>query len=456
MGIFTWLVVSGAVAAVLCGLYLSREPPLPNIPDDAYWGAGDPQPGGGDHEVRPFMVEVPESVIKDLHRRLDDVRVGHTELEHSFFHYGMRPSVMKDVVKYWRHEYNWTEQQTKLNSLPQFVTNIEGIDLHFIQVKPRHKENRNTAHPLLLLHGWPGSVWEFYKLIPLLTDPEQGQAFEVICPSLPGYGFSEAPHKQGMSPLSMAAMFVKLMRRLGHDKFYTQGGDWGAVISLSMAQAYPQSLLGAHMNLIAAPFLSVRSILTQISMMICPSLLLYEDEQPRASELNMNMMYMLKEGGYIHLHATKPDTLAFALNDSPVGLAAYILEKFSSWTNLSHRDLDDGGLTSKFTMDELLTNVMIYWVNGNIGSSIRIYKEFFGSSFMMLTMDSVPVKVPVGLASFPHDLFYTPRVLAATRFKDIVQYSIMPRGGHFAAFEEPHMLADDIISFVLKKEMRNY
>uniref|UniRef100_A0A3B4T907 Epoxide hydrolase n=1 Tax=Seriola dumerili TaxID=41447 RepID=A0A3B4T907_SERDU len=406
---------------------------------EGWWGTGE-KPLIEDDKIYPFHVQTSDKEIEDLHERIDRTR--YTDpLEDSGFHYGFSSTYLKKVVSYWRHEFDWKSQVVVLNKYPHFKTKIEGLDVHFIHVRPPHRENQKVL-PLMLVHGWPGSFYEFYRILPLLTENQDGVVFEVICPSIPGYGFSEAPHKQGFDSLAAARVFLTLMERLGFSQFYLQGGDWGSLITTNMAQMKPQCVKGLHLNM----FSSRRGFRVLLSLMIGPYLPFLvgfsrEDVHRLFPFFEKNVWGILRETGYMHIQATKPDTAGCGVNDSPVGLAAYILEKFSTWTDLGNRDLADGGLERKFSLDDLLTNVMIYWTTGSIVSSMRFYKENLKRIF-----------VPTGLAAFPGELMHCPKSWAQMRYRNIYSYTFMPRGGHFAAFEEPQLLASDLVQFVRKVE----
>ncbi|XP_069708661.1 epoxide hydrolase 1-like isoform X1 [Phaenicophaeus curvirostris] len=427
---------------------------------DGWWGSGErPLKGKEDESIRPFKIETSDKEIEDLHRRLEQARYT-PPLEGAAFHYGFNSSCLRKVVAYWRNQFDWHKQVEVLNKYPHFQTTIEGIDIHFIHVKPSYVPHGRAVQPLLMVHGWPGSFYEFYKIIPLLTEPARhgldggDVVFEVICPSIPGYGFSEAPHQKGFDSIAAARIFHKLMNRLGFKQYYLQGGDWGSRITTNMAQMLPQSVKGLHLNLIFIGRLGLRRIISVMLGAYIPWLvgLTREDVRRVYPFIQKNIYNLLQESGYLHIQATKPDTAGCGLNDSPVGLAAYVLEKFSTWTDRSFLHKDDGGLESKYSLDELLTNVMIYWVTSSIVPSMRFYKENF-SRDPGLTADSrVGVYVPTGIAAFPQELAHTPRTWAKETFKNIVTYSYMPRGGHFAAFEEPELLARDIMHFVRKVE----
>nr|DBA27391.1 TPA: hypothetical protein GDO54_011549 [Pyxicephalus adspersus] len=394
----------------------------------------------------------------DLHDRLDRTRY-FSPLEDSQFHYGMNSDTLKKVISYWRETYDWGKQVEIINRYPHYTTNIEGLNIHFIHVKPPNLPAGQKAIPLLMVHGWPGSFYEFYRIIPFLTEPgkhglDPRYTFEVICPSIPGYGFSEAPHKQGFNGIAAARIFYKLMLRLGFSEFYLQGGDWGSLITTIMSQMKPESIKGLHLNMV---FISTQGLGMLISLILGRYLpwlvgMTREDVRRIYPYFEKNVYALLRESGYLHIQGTKPDTVGSALNDSPAGLAAYILEKFSTWTNPDYRELEDGGLERKYSLDQLLTNVMIYWVSGSITSSMRFYKENLTRDFQSSPTARIGVYVPTGIAAFPCELVHAPRVWAKEKFSNIVTYTYMPRGGHFAAFEEPELLAADIQNFVLKVE----
>ncbi|XP_026701911.1 epoxide hydrolase 1-like isoform X1 [Athene cunicularia] len=383
---------------------------------DGWWGSGErPLKGKEDESIRPFKIETSDKEIEDLHRRLEQARYA-PPLEGAAFHYGFNSSYLQKVVAYWRNNFDWRKQVEVLNKFPHFQTTIE----------------EPAAHGL----------------------NEGDVVFEVICPSIPGYGFSEAPHQKGFDTIATARIFHKLMNRLGFKEYYLQGGDWGSRITTNMAQMLPQSVKGLHLNIIFVNKQGLRRIISVMLGAYVPWLvgLSREDVRRMYPFIQKNIYELLRESGYLHIQATKPDTAGCGLNDSPVGLAAYILEKFSTWTDKSFLHKDDGGLESKYSLDELLTNVMIYWVTSSIVSSMRFYKENI-SKVSRLTADArVGVYVPTGIAAFPQEIVHTPHVWAKEVFKNIITYSYMPRGGHFAAFEEPKLLAQDIMHFVRKVE----
>ncbi|XP_048213525.1 epoxide hydrolase 1 [Perognathus longimembris pacificus] len=426
--------------------------------EDGWWGPGARPAAAEDQSIRPFKVETSDEEIKDLHQRIDKFRWT-PPLEGSRFHYGFNSSYLKKVVSYWRNDFDWKKQVELLNQYPHFKTTIEGLDIHFIHVKPPQAPAGRSPKPLMMVHGWPGSFFEFYKIIPLLTDPGKHglgdeHIFEVICPSIPGYGFSQASSKKGLNSVVTARIFYKLMLRLGFQKFYIQGGDWGSLICTNMAQLAPSHVKGLHLNM-AFVVRNFETLTLLLGQRFGRFLGYTERDVELLYPVKEKVFHsVMRESGYLHIQATKPDTVGCALNDSPVGLAAYILEKFSTWTDSSFRDLEDGGLERKFTLDELLTNIMLYWTTGSIVSSQRYYKENLGQGLMVHPHERMKVFVPTGFAAFPSELLHLPEKWVRIKYPKLLTYSYMAAGGHFAAFEEPRLLAQDIRKFVAMVEQQ--
>ncbi|XP_056150438.1 epoxide hydrolase 1 [Lampris incognitus] len=423
---------------------------------DGWWRAGAPLEDGEDLTIRPYKVTTSDEELEDLYRRLDQTRPV-PSLEDSQFNYGFNSNYLQKVVSYWRHDFDWRRQVDKLNWYPHFKTNIEGIDVHYVHVKPKTLPEGTSAIPLIMVHGWPGSFYEFYKMIPLLTKPSKPDdlVFEVVCPSIPGYGFSEAPHKKGFDSVCAARIFHKLMKRLGFQQFCAHGGDWGWLITTNMAQLEPKTVKGLHLNFAPPSKPGLSMMLSLILGRHFPKLfgLTNMDIQRLYPRMEKLVVESIKESGYMHIQATKPDTVGRGLNDSPVGLAAYILEKFSTWTDNNSRNLDDGGLTRKFTLDDLLTNVMIYWTSGCIISSMRFYKENF-SKGLNQPHSKMPVYVPTGFACFPNELVHSPKMWVKQKYYKLETFTPMARGGHFAAMEEPWLMAEDIQKFAKTLEWK--
>ena len=375
--------------------------------------------------IRPFTIAVPDDVLTDLKDRLARARLP-DQIPGTGWDYGADRAYMEELLAYWQDGFDWRAQERILNQFDHFKTVIDGVDVHFIDQRSAHED----AVPLLLTHGWPGSFVEFTKVIGPLTDPEAhggdpADAFHLVIPSLPGYGFSGKPTESGYNPERMADILATLMERLGYARYGAQGGDWGAIISRALAGNYPDRLIGLHSNFITAgPPPGVADPTAGVS----PEELERRRERARA----------FADGrGYQAIQGTKPQTLGYGLNDSPAGLAAWIVEKFHGWSD------HDGNVESAFTKDELLTNITLYWVTETITSASRIYYEAGNTPS---TRRIGFIEVPTGAAIFPKEISFSPRRWAEARY-NIVRWTLMPRGGHFAALEEPELLVDDIRAF---------
>jgi pimeloyl-ACP methyl ester carboxylesterase len=375
-------------------------------------------------QPEPFTVQVADDLLADLRQRLERVRWP-DEIPGSGWRYGADLAYLRELVDYWRDRYDWRAQEAQLNTLAQYTVPLAGLDLHFI-----HQPGRGpNSLPLLLSHGWPGSVWEFHQLIPRLTDParfggDPADAFTVVAPSLPGYGFSFQPNQPRFDVATIATTFASLMTDvLGYGRFAAQGGDWGSFITTQLALSYPERLAGIHITLLPAP--------REVNWPANPS----EEEARYLRELDS---WMREETGYQWIQGTKPQTLAYALTDSPVGLAAWIVEKFKTWSDCG----DD--LESRFSKDELLTNIMLYWVTGAIGSSFWPYYARRHQDWFI--KPDTRIEVPTAHAAFPREIVRPPRAWAEKVF-NLQRWTEMPAGGHFAALEEPDRLAADLQAF---------
>jgi len=373
---------------------------------------------------RPFTIDVPDAVLADLRARLERVRWP-DEAPDSAWRYGTSLAYMQELVAYWRDSYDWRAREAELNSFRQFTVPLGGIELHFI-----HEQGVGPApFPLLLSHGWPGSIVEFRRLIPMLTDParfgaDPADAFTVVAPSLPGYAFSFRQNQPRLGVAEIADAFASLMTDvLGHRRFAAQGGDWGAFITSRLGYAYPERLAGIHVNLLAIPRDPIGA------------------GEPSAEERVYNdqlRRWASEESGYQWIQGTRPQTLAFGLTDSPAGLAAWIMEKFRAWSDCG------GDPDRRFTKDVLLTNIMLYWVTGAINSSFWPYYARRHGPWPIPAGERI--RVPAGYAEFPREILSPPRALAE-RMYDIRRWTRMPAGGHFAALEEPEALAAEIRAF---------
>jgi len=376
--------------------------------------------------MRPFQIHIPDEAIEGLNARLRQTRwpgsIHQTGSED-----GAKLSLIENLINFWKTDFNWRTQETRLNKLPQFIATVDGYDIHFIHQKSQSPQ----PLPLVLTHGWPGSFIEFERIIPLLTDPvahggDANDAFDVVIPSLPGFGFSPSPADKGTSAKQIAGLWCGLMRQLGYDQFYAQGGDIGAGVSCWLAALYPQSVKGVHLNYIPA---SYRPPLGEHFLPVS------ESEQAFLDDV---AGFMALEGAYAHLQGTKPQTLAYSLADSPVGLASWIAEKFESW-------VDHGGaLDSVVPHDVLLTNISLYWFQNTIDASLRLYKE--NRLQPLAFAPDTRVDVPLGVAVFPKEIPMPPMSWVERVFR-VDRWTQIPRGGHFAALEQPELLAEDIRTF---------
>jgi microsomal epoxide hydrolase len=373
---------------------------------------------------QPFELRIPDTAIADLKTRLGLTRLPDAAPgapPDDSWAFGTSVDYMRDLVSYWKDRFDWRAQEAALNQFPQFKLPLHDIDLHFLHV-PGVGPN---PYPLLLMHGWPGSVFEFVDMIPRLTDParfggDPRDAFTVIAPSLPGYGLSFKPGQKRFILQDIAACLHDLMTGvLGHLRFAAQGGDWGAGVASVMGQKYPSSLLGIHLNLLYVP----REKVTTSS-----------DDEAR---FNARIAYFLKEeAGYQQIQGTKPQTLAFGLTDSPAGLAAWIIEKFRTWSD------NDGVPDSAISRDRMLANISLYWFTAAIGSS---FWPYYGRLHAGLPISPEhPVTVPTGYAAFPKEIIVPPRSIADKTYTNIRRWTEMDKGGHFAAMEQPAALAADI------------
>lgn len=378
--------------------------------------------------IVPFSINIPQADIDDLRLRLSMTRFP-DQITGSGWDYGTDTAYLRELVDYWQNDFDWREQERQLNEFDQFTTTVEGLQIHFIHQRSPHAD----ATPLLLTHGWPGSIAEFRKIIGPLTNPEQyggsaEDAFHVVAPSLPGFGFSEKPDERGYNPERMAHVLAALMQQLGYEKYGAQGGDWGAIINRILASRYGDRLVGLHSNFVLANPPADPQVLASVPA----------DEM---ASREARQAYMANEVGYQQIQGTKPQTVGVGLNDSPAGLAAWIVEKFHGWSDID-RTIPNG-LEQKFTKDEMLTNISIYWFNQAATSSARIYYE---NRNVAMAEPVGFVDVPTAGAIFPAEIYLTPRLWAESQY-NIVRWTRMPQGGHFAAMEEPELLLTDIREF---------
>ncbi|HWS87699.1 MAG TPA: epoxide hydrolase [Pyrinomonadaceae bacterium] len=384
-----------------------------------------------DDAVRPFRVRFPEEALADLRRRITATRWPERETVEDFSQ-GVQLEKLRPLVEYWGTRYDWRKAEARLNALPQFTTDIDGLDIHFIHVRSRHPE----AMPLLMTHGWPGSVFELLKVVEPLTDPtahggRAEDAFHLVLPSYPGYGFSGKPKATGWGPDRVARAFHGLMQRLGYRRYVSQGGDWGAIISEVLAVQAPEGLLGIHVNM---PGTVPPEVLRLIRNR--------EPAPPNFTEAEKTafagLEYFYRKGfGYAEMMNTRPQTLGYALADSPVGMLAFFYDKFTEWTYSGRQP------EKAFTRDDMLDNVTLYWLTNTGTSSSRSYWDAAqggGGPFNAVEITKVPVAVTV----FPGEIYRAPRSWGEQTFKKLIYWNEVDKGGHFAAWEEPQLFAQEI------------
>jgi epoxide hydrolase len=371
-------------------------------------------------EIEPFQIDIPDAALRDLQDRLARTRWPERETVEDWSQ-GVPLSYLQDLCRYWAAEYDWRSRETYLNSFPQFRTGIDGLGIHFVHARSPVED----ALPLVITHGWPGSIVEFHKVIGPLSDPvsyggSADDAFHVVCPSLPGYGFSDKPSRPGWGVERIAATWAALMERLGYRRFGAQGGDWGAGVTRNLAGRHPDRIAGIHLNMVVVvPDMSAWAELTDKERDFVASMQNYADH----------------DSGYRKQQSTRPQTLGYGLVDSPAGQCGWIVEKFWSWTD------SDGDPLNVLSRDEILDNVMLHWLPATGASSARLYWESDTSR------PRQKVTVPAGCSIFPKEIIRPSRRWTEKDFTDIRWWDEPARGGHFAAFEQPEIFVDQVRSF---------
>jgi pimeloyl-ACP methyl ester carboxylesterase len=370
-------------------------------------------------DIRPFRIDVPQADLDDLRDRLRRTRWPEPEPVDDWSQ-GIPLAYTRDLCDYWRRDYDWRAAEARLNGFPQYRTEIDGVDIHFLHIRSPHED----ALPLLMTHGWPGSVVEFGKVIGPLTDPERhggdaADAFHLVCPSLPGYGFSGKPGRPGWGVQHIADAWAELMGRLGYQRYAAQGGDWGSTVTTALAIRHPEPLVGIHLNMVTV--FPDRAALGS------------EDLTPQEQAALASLAhYNQEDSGYSKQQSTRPQTIGYGLVDSPAALCAWIVEKFWSWTDC------DGDPASVLSRDEMLDNIMLYWLPGTGASAARLYWESFRKPL------PGPVTVPVGCSIFPKEIFRPSRRWAGQRFPRLHYWNELDQGGHFAAFEQPGLFTGEV------------
>ncbi len=379
-------------------------------------------------EIRPFEVKVSDDQIADLRRRIAATRFPHKELVPDRSQ-GVQLATIQELARYWANDYDFGRVAARLNALPQFTTEIDGLDIHFIHVKSRHE----NALPLIMTHGWPGSVMELLGTVGPLTDPtahggRAEDAFHLVLPSIPGYGFSGEPTEVGWSPARVAPAWAELMRRLGYSRYVAQGGDVGAVVTDVMGRFAPEGLAGIHMNLLVTALGGMPSA---------------ESDEERAAADTLAAFRATGFGYYLE-QATRPQTIGYSLLDSPVGLAAWMLDHDTDSYEKIRGAFVDGRPTGSLTRNEILDNITVYWLTGTGASAARAYWEAGRLQAQSAGQTPPPVSVPVGFTTFPGEVFKAPRSWVATSYPTLAYFNEVDRGGHFAAWEEPQLFSEEI------------
>ena len=381
-------------------------------------------------DIRPFQVEIPEEELAELGRRIKATRWPSKELVADRSQ-GVQLATLQELARYWTTEYDWRKCEARLNALPQFTTQIDGVDIHFIHVRSRHE----NALPLIMTHGWPGSVIELLETVGPLTDPtahgaDAQEAFHLVLPSLPGYGFSGEPTEVGWDPGRTAQAWAELMGRLGYGRYVAQGGDLGAIVTDVMGRQAPQGLVGIHMNLL-------------VTTLGAPTPPPGDTEEERAA-LDAINTFTTSGFGYFLEQSTRPQTIGYALLDSPVALAAWLLDHDTDSYQKISRAFLDGQPSGNLTRDTILDNITLYWLTGTGASAARWYWELGRAQALAAGQAPPDVSLPVGFTAFPGEIFRAPRSWVETSYPNLIHFNEADKGGHFAAWEEPELFSEEV------------
>ena len=389
----------------------------------------EPNAAAADTTIRPFRVDIPEEALDDLRRRIAAVRWPSRELVTDRSQ-GVQLATIQELARYWATDYDLGRLQARLNALPQFMTTIDGVDIHFLHIRSEHQD----ALPLIMTHGWPGSVIELLETVDPLTDPtahggQAEDAFDLVLPSIPGYGFSGEPSELGWGPGRVAQAWAELMGRLGYARYVAQGGDVGASITDAMGRQAPQGLVGIHTNL----------LVTALGGGAMPA----ETEQERAA-LEQTKTFRATGFGYFLEQATRPQTIGYALLDSPVALAAWMLDHDTDSYSKIARAFVDGEPTGGLTRDHILDNISLYWLTGTGASAARSYWESGRAQAAAAGQPPPAVSLPVGFTTFPDEIFAAPRSWVEQGYPTLAYFNEADKGGHFAAWEEPQLFTEEV------------
>jgi len=385
-----------------------------------------------DYAVRPFRIDVPEAALVDLRRRVLATRWPDREtvIDQS---QGVQLAKIQALARYWGTDYDWRKAEATLNGLPQFVTTIDDLDIQFVHVRSRHP----NALPLIMTHGWPGSIFELVKVIGPLTDPtayggRAEDAFDLVLPSMPGYGFSGKPTDTGWGPDRIARAWDVLMKRLGYTRYVSQGGDWGSVVADVMARQAPAGLLGIHVNMPATVPANVAKALNNGDP--APAGLSAEEK----AAFDSLSAFFTKNAGYGAMMVTRPQTVGYGLSDSPIGLAAWMYDKFSQWT------YSGGEPERSLTKDEMLDDITLYWLTNSAISSAQLYWENNNNNFSAVAQKTAEISIPVGVTVFPGEIYRAPQSWTKQAYRNLIYFNEVDKGGHFAAWEQPELFAAEL------------
>jgi len=406
----TQAIITGTL--FLCGTVATAQKTSPDVSNRA---------------IRPFKINVPQSEISDLRKRIQATRWPEKETVTDQSQ-GVKIDRLKKLMTYWGSSYNWKKAEEKLNALPQFITNIDGLDIQFVHVKSKHK----NALPIIITHGWPGSVFEMIKLVGPLTDPtkyggKEEDAFDLVIPSMPGYGFSEKPKDKGWDANRIAAAWDVLMKRLGYTEYVSSGGDWGSVVADKMAKQAPKGLIGIHVNMPATVPADVAKSLQNGDP--APQEL---SEKEKAAYISLNNLYT-KGGGYAAMMVTRPQTLGYGLTDSPAGLAAFFYDKLNDWT------YSGGDAEKVLSRDEILDDISLYWFTNTATSSAKLYWENNANNF-----NAVDINIPAAITVFPGEIYQAPKTWSQRAYHNLIYFNEVDKGGHFAQWEEPQLYTEEL------------
>ncbi|GBP71664.1 Juvenile hormone epoxide hydrolase [Eumeta japonica] len=419
-------------------LAFTHVPETPQMDLNFWWGPNHTR-DSHDDSIRPYRILFSEAMQMDISRRFEYYRLRTIpkSMADVAFTYGFNSEALDRVYNYWSFKYNMDERERYFRKYKHYKTNIQGLDIHYVHV----------VH-LLMLHGWPSSFVEFYELVPLLNRArsDYGFTFELIIPSLPGFGYSQGAVRPGLGPAQIAVIMRNLMHRIGIKKFYVHGGDLGHIVGSHMITLFPKEVAGFH-TIFPVNF-SKMSLITWLVGALYPKLFLDQSVIQKMYPIEEKTNFFLEESGYLHIQMTKPDSIGTALTESPMGLASYILEKFSTFSDPSNKFKTDGGLPDNGTLTRLLDNVMVYWITESITTSMRVYKEIVNNNELEKTLNNIPTPVPTWALRPYQEVIYQPDFMLKWKYSSLLGTTDPKGGGRFIAYEDPKLLADDLFKAV--------